>query len=329
MKYIVFLLVTPLILCCLDSCQQTKQNDLAYKRMVYEGLLNSNADHQYNIRQLYMQIQNKSYDPITAKKAVIWGPKADSVYAQSELLLQSISAIESQLRNGIERCSNIEGEINENCINAFYKRGYTSKAIVVGQKRLEDIFSQHHVLLERFRTIIPLGLEENVTQYEFAIKDMSDFEKMFSQSKSPKEYVALYVDCELIEQLSILETYRFNVLVLEKSFLEYIDQNSNVNYCGYSSFEAIATINKSIVLPGEEVEIYAGVGRFSDESKPEISVWRRPQKIEDGRVTYVFKADKRVGIHLVPLQFKYTKPDGTSEIRSTDIQYRVIDTICR
>lgn len=329
MKYIVFLLVTPLLLCCLDSCQQTKQNDLAYKRMVYEGLLNSNADHQYNIRQLYMQIQNKSYDPITAKKAVIWGPKADSVYAKSELLLQSISAIESQLRNGIERCSNIEGEINENCINAFYKRGYTSKAIVVGQKRLEDIFSQHHVLLERFRTIIPLGLEENVTQYEFAIKDMSDFEKMFSQSKSPKEYVALYVDRDLIEQLSILETYRFNVLTLEKSFLEYIDQNSNVLTCGYNSFEAIATINKGVVLPGEEVEIYAGVGSFSESARPEITINACAIKLENGMATYKFKARENVGSHTIPLQIKYTKPDGTPAVLTTNIIYNTVDSICR
>ncbi|MBP6517116.1 MAG: hypothetical protein KA242_08700 [Chitinophagales bacterium] len=329
MKYIVFLLVTPLLLCCLDSCKQTKQNDLAYKRIVYEGVLKSNAEYQDNILELYRQIQDKSYDPLTAHRAVIWGPKADSVYLQSELLLQSISAIESLLCNGNGRCSNIEETINENCINVFYKKGYTSKAIVNGQKRLEDIFGQHHVLLERFRKIIPLGLEENVIQYEFVKRDMADFEQMYSQSKSPKEYIALYLDRELIEQLSILETYRFNVLSLEKSFLDYIDQNSNVVSCGYDYFEAIATINKSVILPGEEVEIYAGVGSFSESARPEITINACPLKLENGMVTYKFKAKENVGSHTIPLQIKYTKPDGTPVVLTKNIIYNTVDSICK
>lgn len=243
--------------------------------------------------------------------------------------MKSINVIENLLLKGFEKCNNPDGSRNDECVDAFFKRGYNSKAIIIGKIRLDHLFGQYGILISDIGKLMPLEFEDNPKLQTMVKEDMVIFQRTFSLSKSPKEYVGIYSKRELLDQLTLLETYKFNVLHLEKKLIEYIDSYICAYTCGYDSYQAIATINKSVVLPGEEVEIYAGVGSFSEASLPEISINTSHIKLEDGMATYKFKAGKKVGTHTIPLQIKFTRPDGTLTVLTKNIVYNTVDSICR
>lgn len=328
MRAIVHLIFLSIIL-SIVSCEQAPKDDLAYKRIVYEALKKSNQDEEESIGQIYQNLDNKKHDYKTKWKAIIWSPKADSVYIKSEDIVKSINVIENLLLKGFEKCNSAEGSQNDECVDAFFKRGYNSKAIIIGQKRLEHLFGQYSILISDIGKLMPLEFEDNPKLHTMVKEDMVIFQRTFALTKSPKEYVCIYSKREMLDQLTLLETYKFNVLHLEKKMIEYIDSYICAFTCGYDSYQAIATINKDVVLPGEEVEIYAGVGSFSEAALPEISINASHIKLEDGMATYKFKAENKVGTHAIPLQIKFTKPDGTPAILTKNIIYYTVDSICR
>lgn len=97
----------------------------------------------------------------------------------------------------------------------------------------------------------------------------------------------------------------------------------------YTTFSAIATINSEVLFPNQAIEVYAGVGSFTDESKPNISINHKKIKLIDGVATYKTKASSKKGSYSIPIDIEYTNPDGTSTKVTKMMNYTVVDTICK
>jgi hypothetical protein len=76
-------------------------------------------------------------------------------------------------------------------------------------------------------------------------------------------------------------------------------------------------------MPGEKVVITAGVGAYSKQAKPQISINGAAAALDaSGRATYTVTASG-AGSRSVPVSVTYTKPDGTKESKSFNVQYTV------
>jgi hypothetical protein len=76
-------------------------------------------------------------------------------------------------------------------------------------------------------------------------------------------------------------------------------------------------------MPGDDVEVTAGIGAFSDAAKPQISI--NGQKYEagpDGTADFKTKAEG-AGEHTVAVHIVYTKPDGSLGTTDKTIKYTV------
>ena len=93
---------------------------------------------------------------------------------------------------------------------------------------------------------------------------------------------------------------------------------------GYERFSAILTLSTSYVKSGQPITVYAGIGSFSDASKPIFTINGIIVPIdEEGRATYKFTAGKKPGQYLIPVKIEYTKPDGVQCVKKEIVKYTV------
>ncbi|HEY2649755.1 MAG TPA: GldM family protein, partial [Puia sp.] len=91
----------------------------------------------------------------------------------------------------------------------------------------------------------------------------------------------------------------------------------------YNQFEAFAGTNATYLMPGDELEIQAGIGAFSAAAKPVITINGAGQALNtDGVADYKTKVEG-AGEHTVEVKIAYTKPDGTTEIKIKPVKYTV------
>jgi gliding motility-associated protein GldM len=91
----------------------------------------------------------------------------------------------------------------------------------------------------------------------------------------------------------------------------------------YDKFAAVVGQSSNYVMPGEKVKITAGVGAFSTQAQPQITIGGSGAAVNaDGVAEREFTADGG-GNKSVPVTVTYTKPDGTKESKSYTIEYTV------
>jgi gliding motility-associated protein GldM len=81
--------------------------------------------------------------------------------------------------------------------------------------------------------------------------------------------------------------------------------------------------SSNYVMPGQEIQITAGVGAYSKAAQPQITIGGTSQALDaEGRAVYKFNASG-AGNHTVPVNVTYTKPDGTKESKTFNVEYTV------
>jgi gliding motility-associated protein GldM len=75
-------------------------------------------------------------------------------------------------------------------------------------------------------------------------------------------------------------------------------------------------------MPGDEIEITAGVGAFSDAAKPKISIGGQGMPLTGGKAIYKTTASG-AGEHSVAVHIEFTKPGGTPAIKDEVVKYTV------
>lgn len=126
-----------------------------------------------------------------------------------------------------------------------------------------------------------------------------------------------------IAGLTILSKFQNDVKSTEAQIVDHFHSKIGEVKIVYNKFQAIATSNTTYAMPGDDVEITAGVGAFSDAAKPRITINGAPQTLTaEGTAVMKTKASG-TGDHSVNVVIEFNKPDGTPEKVTKTIKYTV------
>ena len=301
-------------------------------KVVNTSIANSNAVITDKNNLTYKSFEEKLKDEQTKAKAAIWAPKADQVkklsadlYTYIENLKQSMKK-ESKLeiKDGVEhyaednldaptRLMDKEGKGKE-----LYDKliAYRSQIIAVLNP---DEFKDNPLLqaqikkdIETFQKSIPINM--NVP------KSQSGKE----YSNDAKGWTTNYFHMTpTVAALTILSKFQNDVKSSESQMVDYLHNQIGTVKLVYDKFQAIATSNTTYAMPGDAIEITAGVGAFSDAAKPRITINGQPQTLTgDGTAIYKTSA-AGTGEHTVNVHIEYNKPDGTLDKVDKKVTYTV------
>ena len=126
-----------------------------------------------------------------------------------------------------------------------------------------------------------------------------------------------------VAAITILSKFQNDVKTTENKVISFCHEKVGAVEVIQDAFAAIALANTTNALPGQEIEITAGVGGFSTKLSPTITIGGQRQQVgEDGAVHYKFKAD-RLGSNSIPVNIQYTDQNGKVQNITKNVDYVV------
>jgi gliding motility-associated protein GldM len=267
----------------------------------------------------YESFAEKLKDPTTQAQAAAWAPKAEEAKKLSAELYGYLEQLKADMETeaGSHESQGVK-EINADNLDAATRLMDTKGKGKELYTKLGDFKKQMIGLLGNdpkasfYEKSLPIDL--NVPQSKAGNKFSNDV------SGWTQSYFHM---TPAIAALTILSKFQNDVKNSEAQIVDYFHSKIGEVKLVYNQFQAIATSNTTYAMPGDDVEITAGVGAFSDAAKPKITINGQSMPISaDGTAIFKTKASG-TGEHTVNVMIEFNKPDGTIGRVPKTIKYTV------
>jgi gliding motility-associated protein GldM len=126
-----------------------------------------------------------------------------------------------------------------------------------------------------------------------------------------------------VAALTILSKFESDVKNSESQIIDYLHKQIGEVKIKFDQFDAIVSPSATYVMPGDELEIKAGIGAFSAAAKPTITINGSKYEVNsEGVADFKTKAEGG-GEHTVSVHIVYAKPDGTMASVDKPVKYTV------
>jgi gliding motility-associated protein GldM len=267
----------------------------------------------------YESFTEKMKDPQTHDQAAAWAPKAEEAKKLSSDLFEYIEGLKADLeKEAGTHESHVTGkpEINADNIDAAVR--------LMDQKgKGKELYAK----LGDYRKSMLALLGNEAAQFEKSIP----IDLTVPASKTGTKYgndvngwtQSYFHMTPAIAGLTILSKFQNDVKSTEAQVVDHFHSKIGEVKLVYNKFQAIATSNTTYAMPGDPVEITAGVGAFSDAAKPKITINGQSMPLTaDGTAIYKTSASG-TGEHPVNVVIEFLKPNGETERVTKTIKYTV------
>ncbi len=289
-------------------------------KVVDKSLTTSNINLASANGTLYKSLETKLNDSQTAERAKPWYEKAQIAKKLSDEMDAYINTLKTDLK---KEAGSKMVDIDGKQVEQFKEDDLESATRLFGSgeggKKQGPIFEAK---LKAYREAM-LNIDPEIRK-EFEKNFPVDIAPQVGQDGKTKEFTeAFFHMTPTVAGLTLLSKFQNNVKNAENLVVTYCHNQVGAVKIVYDQFAALVGQSSNYVMPGEDMEITAGVGAYSKAAQPQITIAGSGASIDaDGRAVYKFKASG-AGARTVPVNVTYTKPDGTKESKSFDVKYTV------
>ncbi len=279
-------------------------------KTVNNSLNNATNTIEDKNKTLFASLNDLKNDPKTREKANIWAPKANRAKDVSDKMNAYILNLQDRLKKeaGLDPST---GKYNEGSLEAA--------------TRLMDEEGEGEKLkneLTKFKNDL-LGIDPAIAK-EFAHSLPIDVSMPKVENPSNNTWSAAYFRMTpTIAAMTILSKFQNDVKNSESQVVEYCHNQIGSVKVVYNQFQAFAGQSSQYLMPGQELQITAGIGAFSSEAKPTVSIDGATVPIgPDGAATYKTTVGS-AGSYTKKVHITFLKPDGTQGAVDKEISYTV------
>lgn len=286
-------------------------------KVVNSSLENSNANITTSTQSLYTSFKEKLTDPTApTEKVKYWKDKADQVEKLSSDMNDYLETLKKELKTAAEvkmvtrdgrqveeyRYDNLDA-----ATRVFDKQGKGDLLQQALIKYKADVLAVDPAIKLEFENKLPIDVNAPVSQ--------EGTQKTFTQT--------FFHMTPTVAAMTMLSKFQNGVKNSENQVVTYCHSQIGAVKFVYDKFAALVGQSSNYVMPGQEIQITAGVGSYSSKAQPQITINGAGAALDaDGRALYKFNASG-AGNHTVPVVVRYTTPDGKQESKSFNVEYTV------
>ncbi|MBZ5858057.1 type IX secretion system motor protein PorM/GldM [Flavihumibacter profundi] len=265
-------------------------------------------------KSTFNSFEAKLKDPKTAEKTAIWYPKAQQAQKLADAMTKYIEDLKTELKTESkgENIGKADEKFSEDNLDA------STRMLVEGpkgeelRKKLEDYKNQ-------MLAIVP---EEKANFAKSFPLDLSIPESKTGTLNNDWK-TAYFHMTPTIAALTILSKFQNDVKNSETQVVDYCHKEIGEVEVVFDEFQAFVGTNSTYLMPGQELEINAGVGAFSKAAKPTVTVNGSVVPLgAEGSALYKTTVSG-AGEKSVNVVVNFTKPDGTPATLNKTIKYTV------
>lgn len=236
-------------------------------KTVDNSLRQSNSVLNLSTQGIYEQFNELLKDPKTAEKAAIWKPKADKVRE----LAKNVSDLIDRYKMDLKR----EAGYNPEAGDTTFKEDNIDAATRLFDQKGEG--KNLYKALENFQASV-LAIDPEITK---AMKNKLplnlDVPKSSTGNKETGDKVKDWVYGNFhmtptVAALTMLSKYQNDIKNTENAIATYCANQVGAVKIIYNKFVPLISANATYLMPGDEMEISAGLGAFNADVKPEVII---------------------------------------------------------
>ncbi len=279
-------------------------------KTVDKSLQSSNANLNTSTNLLYKSLQEKLAEGTTMEQAKIWQPRAEEARKYSEEINTYIENIKKELKTeaGLVIKEGKE-DFKEDNLDASTRLFETKGKGLELKKKLDD-----------FKTKI-LGIDGSIkTAFENNFPVNTD---PISGREGKKDFTTGYFHMTpTVAALTMLSKFQNNVKNAENQVVTFCHNKIGEVAVRPDQFSILVGQSSNYVMPGQEVEITAGVGAYSAAAAPKIAINGSSVPTVEGKGTYKITANG-AGVHKVPVVVNYVDLNGAPQSAKAEVEYVV------
>lgn len=287
-------------------------------KVVDKSLTNSNEVISASNETIYKSLESKLNDPNSAEKAKIWEPKAMMAKKYSDDLFNYIEGLKFELKKEADLHMIWNEDLKDSVEDYRADNLDASTRLFENRGKGEELRKK----LEEYRTnmlsIDPMIKKEYESTFQINTvppKTLDGKQKDFTQS--------YFHMTPTVAALTMLSMFQNDVKNAENEIINFCHSQIGAVKVIYDQFAAIVGQSSNYLMPGEKMEISAGVGAFSKSAQPQITINGSSIPVNSEGVASYSVTASGAGNHSVPVNVTYTKPDGTKESKTFNVQYTV------
>lgn len=284
---------TTALLCAiwiLSSCKDRSQ-EAAFLSSLDKTISQSTHNSRSNMENEMTFLLEKTHEPCSREKAQLWIPVARKVERVTINLCDYILHLKQETKTNNNDHASIYDSL-EKRIHIYRDSIYASNERV------------KHYFADRFD-----GLDTPHTKQADLITQLQLL-KTATRSQAPL----------------LLTQIQHSIMRTGTSIISFCSDNTGCITDSFDTYSVIIGQSSNVLLPGQTVEITAGIGSFTKTALPEITIDGKPCLLqEDGAARYSLAASRIPGKHTVPVKIEYVDQDGISRIISRTITYQVFN----
>ncbi len=280
-------------------------------KTVNNSLEKTNEVVSASTNEIMASLKDKLTEAGAADKAKIWHPKAQQVQEYSKQMYNFIDELKKKIATGAKYDPTSDKDKGIDNLDV------TTRVMV--EKGDGKLLRNK---LEEFRKNI-LAIDPEIAK-NFATSLPINTEMPKTKNKSNKTWEAAYFHMvPTVAAMTILSKFQNDVKTSENKVVSFCHEQVGKVKVQQDSYAALAIANTTNALPGQEIEITAGVGGFSKAISPKINIGGQNLTVgDDGAVHYKFKAD-RLGSNSIPVLIEYTDQNGNVQKITKTVDYVV------
>ena len=246
----------------------------------------------------------------SAEKAKIWYPKAQQVQALTKTINDYITGVKSQILTASDYDPETKKYKEDNLdvpTRIMIEKGEGKKLKSMLETFKSEVLKVDPLIGKEFANSLPIDVTAPPTN---------------QKGNKTWEYAYFHM-VPSVAALTILSKFQNDVKTTENKVVSYCHEQVGKVEVRFDTYTAIVGQSTNYAMPGQEIEIMAGVGAFSKAAQPTITINGSNVGLgEDGAARLKINSGA-LGNHAVPVRISYVDQDNKPQTIEKTIQYTV------
>jgi gliding motility-associated protein GldM len=282
-------------------------------KTVNKSLETTNSVVNKSTDQLMVSLDEKRKDPTSATRANIWYPKADQARQLTKGVFSYIQTLKDKILSEAGGSPTDptkkykEGDL-EVTTRIMIEKGEGKKLLAMLADYRKNLLAIDPSIDSAFKSTLPINLD-----------------KPESRNRAGKTWEGAYFHMvPTVAGLTILSKFQNDVRTSENRVVQFCHNKVGEVNIVFDSYAAILGQSTNYLMPGQEIEIKAGVGAFSKKAQPNIVIGGVTVPIgEDGAATTKLPGGG-IGSHSIPVKITFMNQEtGKLETIEKTVEYKV------
>jgi len=282
-------------------------------KIVDNSLRATNSTINHSTETILNSLDDKRKEGATAEKANIWYPKAVQVQQISAGTFNYISALRDTIlaKAGFDpakkKDSTFNMEARDMVTRVMVEDGYGKKLYQALETYKKQILAVDPLIAQSFENSLQVDLSMPPTQ-DKGLKTWED--RYFHMVPS-------------VAALTLFSKFQNDVKASENKVIAFCHEQVGKVTVRFDTYAAIIGQSSTYLMPGQEMDVMAGVGAFSKAALPTISINGQGVAIGDDGAAHLKVPGGGIGAHSIPVHISYKDQDGKPQVIDKVIQYTV------